>query len=526
MRHDLSVSIRPWRYLAGMVLSGCLMASAVLAEPLRASGVLMADRSGPVISRYIFGQFSEHLGRGIYEGVWVGPDSRIPNVRGIRSDVVGALKAIHVPVVRWPGGCFADEYNWRDGIGSRSKRPARKNNWWAGSPETNAFGTHEYFDFVEQIGADAYVSMNVGASTPTEMRQWVEYMTSDGEDTLAQERRRNGRDKPWPVKFIGIGNEYWGCGGKMTPQQYGRDFMRFTAFYHPQPGQAATRVAVGAKNGLTEWTDAVMDEALENMDALSVHYYTSPTGNVDVTKPATGFDAQDWADTFMQTLKMDEYIIAHSRVMDAHDPQKRVALFIDEWGTWYTVDPGTDPGHLYQQNSLRDALVAAVNFDIFIRHADRVRMANIAQTVNVLQSLILTRGPQMVLTPTYYAYQMYVPFQEATALPLRLAAPDIKVGTTWIPSLSGAAARATNGDYLVALSNLSPLDAVEMRLDLRDLQVQTLSAQILTAGEMDAHNDFGRADTVKPHPFDGARFENGYLVLTQPAKSLIVLTLK
>ncbi|WP_349322001.1 alpha-L-arabinofuranosidase C-terminal domain-containing protein [Asticcacaulis sp. MM231] len=522
MRHHVSLNFKLWSRLAGVVLSGCLLAGAAFAEPLRASGVIMPERPGPVISRYVFGQFSEHLGRGIYDGIWVGPNSRIPNVRGIRSDVVGALKAIRVPVVRWPGGCFADEYAWRDGIGPRAKRPARKNNWWAGSPETNAFGTHEYFDFVEQIGADAYVSMNVGASTPTEMRQWVEYMTSDGDDTLAQERRRNGRDKPWPLKFVGIGNEYWGCGGKMTPQQYGREFMRFTAFYHSQ----TMRVAVGAKNGLTEWTDAVMGEALEKMDAISVHYYTSPTGNVDVTKPATGFDTQDWADTFVQTMKMDDYITAHSRVMDAHDPQKRVALFIDEWGTWYTVETGTEPGHLYQQNSLRDGLVAAVNFDIFIRHSDRVRMANIAQTVNVLQSLILTRGSEMVLTPTYYAYQMYVPFQEATALPLRLAAPDIKVGSRWMPSLSGAAARGAKGEYLLALTNLSPQEAVETRLDLGGLKAQTLSAQILTASEMDAHNDFGRPASVTPQPFDGARLENGYVVLTQPAKSLIVLTLK
>ncbi|MGZ3305043.1 MAG: alpha-N-arabinofuranosidase, partial [Asticcacaulis sp.] len=405
-----------------------LAAPALEAKTLTATAVLKADQPGPVISRYIYGQFSEHLGRGIYDGVWVGPDSKIPNVRGIRSDIVQALKDIHTPVVRWPGGCFADEYHWRDGVGPAGSRPVRKNNWWAGSPETNAFGTHEFMDFVEQVGADPYISINIGSSNPTEMREWLEYMTSSDQDTLANERRKNGRDAPWKTPFLGFGNEAWGCGGNMTPEFYSNELRRFTGFYHRSDSNPAVRIASGANSFDYNWTDVVMKNAGGNVDALSLHYYTIPSGNWDHKGSAVNFSAQEWADTFAQTLKMDELITKHSEVMDKYDPKKRVGLFVDEWGTWYDVEPGTNPGHLYQQNTLRDGLLAAVNFNIFHHHADRVRLTAVAQTVNVLQSMILTKGDQLALTPTYYAYKLYVPFQDSTELPLDVTAPTFTQG--------------------------------------------------------------------------------------------------
>lgn len=515
-----------------LVLTGVLSLLALTlpaAAQERVSVTVDATKPGAKIDRRIFGQFAEHLGSGIYEGVWVGKDSAIPNTRGIRNDVVAALKAIKVPVVRWPGGCFADEYHWRRGIGP--ERKAMMNANWGGVIEPNTFGTDEFMDFASQVGAEAYISVNVGSGTVGEAAEWLEYMTSSAENGIGAERAKNGHPEPYKVPFVGLGNESWDCGGAMTPDFYVSQMKMYARFVRNyNKAQPMQRIAVGPNGGDTAYTEAVMKSYKGrswawDIEGLSLHYYTTG-GGFPLTQKSTGFGEKEYAVILQDTLKMDELIKTHSAIMDKYDPEKKVSLVVDEWGAWYVATPGTDPGFLKQQNTQRDAVLSALNLNIFARHADRVRMANIAQTVNVLQSLILTRGPQMVLTPTYYAYQMYVPFQEATALSLRLAAPDIKVGTTWMPSLSGAAARATNGDYLVALSNLSPQDAVEMRLDLRDLRVQTLSAHILTAGEMDAHNDFGRADTVKPHPFDGARLENGYLALTQPAKSLIVLTLK
>ena len=501
-------------------------APAVLAEApgkLTATATLHADQPGPVISRYIYSQFSEHLGRGIYDGVWVGPDSKIPNVRGIRTDIVNALKDIHTPVVRWPGGCFADEYHWRDGIGPRDQRPVRKNNWWAGSPETNAFGTHEFMDFVSQVGADPYISINVGSSNPTEMREWMEYMTSADQDTLANERRKNGRDAPWKTPFIGFGNEAWGCGGNMTPEYYSNELRKFSGFYHRSADNPTVRIASGANAGDTNWTDVVMKNAAGNIDALSLHYYTIPSGDWAHKGSATNFTAQDWANTFANTLKMDDLIAKHSAVMDKYDPQKRVGLFVDEWGTWYDVEPGTNPGHLYQENTLRDAVLAAVNFNIFHHHADRVRLTAVAQTVNVLQAMILTKGDQMVLTPTYYAYKLYVPFQDSTEIPLDVTAPTFTQGDKTLPAFNASAAKGKDGKTYIAIANMDPGDEVDLSIDLGTLKARSVSGQVLTAAKMDALNDFGKAPAVAPVAFKGARLSGGKLVLDVPAKSVVVV---
>jgi alpha-N-arabinofuranosidase len=499
----------------------------VAAGTITAEAVLHPDQAGAQISRYVYGQFSEHLGSGIYDGVWVGEGSPIPNTRGIRKDVVAALKAIKVPVIRWPGGCFADEYIWRDGIGPRDKRPLRKNNWWGGSPETNAFGSHEFFDFAEQIEADAYLAVNVGSATPTVMREWLEYLTSPGQDDLAKERRANGRDKPFKVPFVGIGNESWGCGGAMTPEYYSNEYRRFQEFFHKNADNPAIRVASGANASNTEWTDVVMKNVgIRRMDAISLHYYTLPKGSFAKKGAATRFSRQEWFDTMAQTLRMDEILQKHIAIMDKYDPERKVGLYVDEWGTWYDVEEGTNPSHLYQMNTLRDAVVAAANFNIFHKYAARVRMANIAQTVNVLQAMILTDGSKMLLTPTYYAFKMYVPFQDSVYLPLDVQSPLVTAGDKAIPSFNASAAKGKDGKVYIAIANLTADDDVRLAVDLGELKARKVAGEVLTAAAMDALNRMGAAEAVKPVPFSGAKLNGRKLNLDVPAKSVVVIGLE
>lgn len=503
------------------------------AETDTISGVLHPDQTGPVLSRYLQGQFAEHLGGDIYDGIWVGPDSKIPNLRGIRSDVAVALKAIKVPVVRWPGGCFADIYHWRDGIGPAAKRPVRKNDWWGGL-ESNAFGTHEYFDFVDQIGADSYVAINMATSTPSEMREWMDYITSSSKDSIADERRANGRQEPWKLGFVGIGNEAWGCGGAQTPEYFANEYRRFATFmhrngstFHMHNDNAALRVASGPNNDDTAWMDSVLKSAGPMMDAISLHYYTVFDGKWENRDKAaaTGFPADHWNHILYQASRMDSILRMHEAVMDKHDPQKRIGLYVDEWGTWYAPEPGTEPGYLYQQNTLRDALVAAMTLNIFHAHADRVKMANIAQAVNVLQAMILTDGAKMALTPTYHVFAMYTPFQDATALPLEVAAPLLKSGANSFPAFTASAARGKDGRVHVAVANADADRGYRLSLNLGDLRARKVSGQVLTATKTDAHNVPGQLEQVRPVRFDGAKLSGGALVLDIPAKSVIVVAL-
>ncbi len=496
-------------------------------------GRIRADTSGPIISRYIYGQFSEHLGRSIYDGVWVGENSPIPNTRGIRKDVVAALKAIKVPVVRWPGGCFADEYNWRDGLGPRAKRPVRKNNWWDGV-ESNAFGTHEFMDFAEQIGADPYLSVNVASSNPREMREWLEYLTSKGQDSLAQERRANGRDAPFKLPFIGIGNESWGCGGFMTPEYYANELRRFGTFvhkngmaFHDNADIEAVRVGSGANNFDTNWTDVVTKNAGPMIDAISLHYYTLHNGDWPTRNEsrATGFAPSEWNAILYQAMRMDDVLKAHEAVLDKNDPKKRIGLIVDEWGSWYAPERGTNPAHLYQQNTLRDAVLAAATLNIFHAHADRVRMANIAQTVNVLQAMLLTDGAKMAKTPSYYVFQMYLPFQDATLLPVDLQAPMLSDGKNSFLAFNLTAARGKDGKVYVSIANLDATKGQSIKLALGTIKAARVSGQVLTAQAMDAHNVPGQREAITPAAFAGARIANGTLVVTMPAKSVVVLQL-
>ncbi|WP_027072284.1 alpha-L-arabinofuranosidase C-terminal domain-containing protein [Luteimonas sp. J29] len=494
-------------------------------EPARATATLRADQPGETVSRYIFGQFAEHLGYGIYGGIWVGEDSKIPNTRGYRNDVVEALKKLKVPVVRWPGGCFADEYYWRDGIGPREKRRVKINTHWGGVEEPNSFGTHEFMDFAELLGTDAYVSGNTGSGSPREMAEWVEYMTYEKGSSLAEERRANGRDKPWKVPFFGIGNEMWGCGGNMTPEHAANLHRQFQTFVKVPAGQQITKVAAGANGDDYNWTEVMMKIAGKHMDALSVHYYTVP-GGWPPRQSSFEFDESAWILTLEGALKVDELLRRHIEVMDRYDPENKVALYLDEWGTWYAPYPGTNPGFLQQQNTLRDALVAAIHFDVMSRYAHRVKMANIAQMVNVLQAMILTDDAKMVLTPTYHVFEMYLPWQDATHLPLELKAPEYRHGGTRVPAVHGSAVRAQDGHVYVALSNLDAQRPASVSVAVAGVQATGVSGRVLTADAITAHNTFDAPDRVQPKAFDGARIEGGNLAVDLPARSIVVLKLQ
>jgi len=498
------------------------------ATPLPVAATLHADRPGAVVNRNIYGHFAEHLGRGIYEGIWVGPDSTIPNTRGIRNDVVAALKALKIPVLRWPGGCFADEYHWKDGIGPREKRPAMINTHWGGVVENNHFGTHEFMDLVELLGADAYVSGNVGSGTVQEMMEWVEYLTSDASSPMANLRRQNGRDKPWRVPYFAVGNENWGCGGTMRPEYYADLFRRYNTFIKNYDRAAPIyRVACGSNGGNLTWTDVLMGMAGRQMNGLSLHYYTLPTGNWSAKGSATTFGEDQWFSTLSRTLQMDDIITKHAAIMDKTDAAKRVGLVVDEWGTWYDVEPGTEPGFLYQQNTLRDALAAALNFHIFQRHADRVVMANIAQTVNVLQAMILTDKEKMLRTPTYWVFEMFKVHQGGTVLPVEMSSPDYVFGDRKIPALSASATRASDGKTIhVSLVNTDPRQKFALKVALAGTAPTSATGRVLTAQSMQAHNTFVAPDAVEPVALGGVTLAAGALELRVPAMAVVIVELR
>jgi alpha-L-arabinofuranosidase len=502
----------PWRNL----LSACTLAMAaagVIAAP-DASEVrltIQSEAAGPRIEPDVYGQFAEHLGAGIYGGLWVGPESKIPNTRGWRNDVVQALKQLEVPVVRWPGGCFADDYDWRDGIGDPAKRPARLNRWWGGA-ETNRVGTHEFMDMAEQLGAEVVIAGNIASMTPKSMSHWMEYMTGADKSALTDERRHNGRDKPWKVKYIGVGNESWGCGGNMRPE-YQSDLHNQYATFLPN---GPKRVASGDGQGNDHLIEVLMQRSINQMDALTLHYYTM-IGDWDKKGPALGFDADIWAKTIKSAKGVETRITAIKAIMDKYDADKRVGLYVDEWGTWFDTAPGASA--LYQQNTLRDAMVAAVSLNVFQRHTDRVRMTNIAQMVNVLQAMVLTDGDKMLLTPTYHVFDMYKPFKGATPLKIQVQSPSFKRGDTELASVEASVARTADGKVVLALTNLDPDRPARVSTGLK----AAVRGRILTAATMDAHNTFDQPKAIEPADFSAQPGPDG-LTLDLPAKSIVVVT--
>ncbi len=474
-----------------------------------------------VILPEIYGQFAEHLGACVYGGLWVGPESPIPNTDGYRNDVLQALRDLKVPVMRWPGGCFADEYHWRDGIGAPESRPTQVNNNWGGTIEDNSFGTHEFFNLCELIGCEPYLSGNVGSGSVEELAQWVEYITA-ADGPMARLRKENGREKPWKLKYLGVGNESWGCGGNFTPEYYADVYRRYQTYCRNFSGNKLYKIASGASDYDYKWTDVVMKKAHSHMNGISLHYYTV-SGWVGSKGAATVFTPDDYYWTMGKCLEIEPVIEKHISIMDKYDAKKRVGLLVDEWGTWWDVEPGTNPGHLYQQNTMRDAMVAALSLNVFQRHTDRVKMANIAQVANVLQSMVLTRGDQMVLTPTYYVFKMYIPHQGATPIPLDVVTTvkDVR-GDRKIDMLQATASRK-DGRITVSLANLDLDNDMEVDVPIEG-KARNLEGSIISAKSIDDYNDFGEPEKITLKPFAGAKVAKNAIKLTIPSKSIVTLT--
>jgi alpha-N-arabinofuranosidase len=489
--------------------------------------VVLADCGKQVISRHIYGHFAEHLGRCIYDGLWVGEDSSIPNTRGFRNDVVAALRKLNIPNLRWPGGCFADTYHWMDGIGPREKRPSIVNVHWGGVTENNHVGTHEFLNLCQQLSSptsvcEPYIAGNVGSGTVREMAEWIEYITMPGESPMAKLRRANGRQEPWSLTYWGVGNENWGCGGNMRPQYYA-DLYRHYASYcrHFTPGARLYKVACGYWE---DWNHVILQECHRFMDGLSVHYYTVP-GPWQKKGAATGFTLEEWQITLKKAADIEGFIVRTKGQMDRFDPQKRIGIFMDEWGTWFDVEPGTNPGFLYQQNTIRDALVAGLSLNIFHKHADRMHMANIAQTVNVLQAMALTEGAKMLLTPTYHVFEMMKGNQGATLLPSELDCGDYGEAPNTLPQLSASASRGTDGILRISLVNLHHADAADLSIDLHGARPREVRGRVLTGETMDAHNTFDHPDAIRPVAFNDAKPAGAGVQVTLPPRSVVVLEL-
>jgi alpha-L-arabinofuranosidase len=539
-----------------------LCVAATLAAPLSLHAqetlTIHTNQSSPKISRDVFGQFSEHLGEGIYGGVWVGKDSQIPNVRGIRSDVVQALREIHAPVVRWPGGCFADGYHWRDGIGPESQRRKRLNADWGGVIEPNTFGTHEYMDFIEQIGSEAYISVNLGSGTVQEAADWLEYMTTVKSTSLGLERVANGRAKPWRIKYIGYGNESWGCGGAFTPTAYVdklKQFSHFVINYNPEQANPSVpeflvklnpakpdfsaldpspngmrRIAVGPDGTNTEYTEGVMkawqsrQPFFWGIEGISLHSYTFGHG-FPMSSSSTQFGEDEYAGMLKETMAIDGLLAVNSAIMDKYDPAKKVALVVDEWGAWLRPVPGGNPVFLRQQNSMRDAILAAINLNIFARHADRVRMTNIAQMINVIQSMILTDGAKMVLTPTYFIYKMYVPFQDADFIPTSYRTGEYRAGDKTLPQIDAIAARSKDGKLWLSVINIDPKRSLDFPVKIDGASAKLAEGEVLTAAEVNSINTFEKPDAVLPVPYIAKASSNGLVMHLKP-KSVTVVQIR
>ncbi len=509
-----------------LLISSILAISSAISAQDKVTIDIHADQGKQIIYKEIYGQFAEHLGSCIYGGLWVGKNSPIPNINGYRKDVFEALKNLHVPVLRWPGGCFADEYHWMDGIGPRDKRPTMQNNNWGGTIENNSFGTNEFLNLCEMLGCEPYISGNVGSGTVEELAKWVEYMTSAGNTPMANLRRKNGRDKPWHVKFLGVGNESWGCGGNMRPEYYGDLFRRYSTYCRNYDGNNLYKIASGASDYDYNWTKTLMNQVGHHMDGISLHYYTV-TGWSGNKGSATKFNDNDFYWTVGKCLEIENVINKHCAIMDQTDPKKQIGLLVDEWGTWWDEEPGTVRGHLYQQNSLRDAFVAALTLNVFNRHTDRIRMANIAQVVNVLQSMILTNDKGLVLTPTYHVFEMYKGFQDATYLPLDIKCDSMDVrDNRRIPLISSSAAKEKDGNIIVSLANINLDKAEDLTINLQGTKVQNATGRILTSKEITDINDFDHPNVVEPKQFNNIKLRNNELKLKLPAKSIVVLELK
>ncbi len=509
-----------------LLVSGLLLVICMTAFAQTNTVIVNVDKELSTISRHIYGQFAEHLGRGIYEGVWVGEDSDIPNNEGFRTDVLEALRELEVPNVRWPGGCFADEYNWKDGIGPRGSRPKRVNTHWGMVIEDNNFGTYEFLRFVELIGSEPVIAMNVGSGSPREIAEWIEYLNFDGESTLADLRREHGREEPWGVRYVGIGNESWGCGGNMTVEYYADLYKQFATYAKNFGGHNLFRIASGFYNDQYHWTDKLMEEAAHLLEGISLHYYTIAGEGWHDKGPSTDFGEELYFSGVQRSMRLDEYVRGHALRMDKYDPEKRVVLAVDEWGIWTNPLPGTNPGFLEQQNSLRDALIAAISLDILNRHSDRVRMANIAQMVNVLQAMIRTEGARMIRTPTYHVYDLYKVHHDAVLLQTDLqSVSGYEFNGETIPSVSMTASKNEEGSVNITLTNLNPHRPQDVSIHFRGRDLRNAhSGRVLTADGVSAVNTYDRPDNVAIKHFTEFNLRNNVLTVTLPPMAVVAVT--
>ncbi len=487
--------------------------------------VVNADLGTVKINKNIYGHFAEHLGNDIYGGFWVGPDSRIPNTRGLRNDVLAAMKEINPPVIRWPGGCFADTYHWKDGIGPRNQRPSIVNTNWGGVTEDNSFGTHEFLDLCELLGAEPYICVNVGSGTVEEASQWVEYVNSDADSPMTKLRKKNGREQPWNVKYWAVGNESWGCGGNMDVEYYVDLFKRFATFMR---SGHLYRVASGGTDSDFNWTETLMRKMQNReqmMQGYSFHYYTF-AGGWNNKGSATQFGEKDWFATMSKTLQVRDVLEQQIGIMDRYDPESRIGLIADEWGNWFNVEPGTNPGFLFQQNTVRDAVTAALYLNIFNNDARRIQMANIAQTINVLQAMLFTKGDQLVKTPTFYVFKMYKVHQDATLLPIDVQCKDYTVGDESIPAITASASKDAEGRIHISMANLNPNQDIPLSIEVRGAgELGSHSGQIITAPTMNAYNDFGKPEEVNIQPFSGYSLDRDTLSVQLPSKSVVTIEL-
>jgi alpha-N-arabinofuranosidase len=481
------------------------------------------EDNAPIISKHIYGHFAEHLGRSIYDGFYVGDSSKIPNTNGIRLDIVKALKELKIPNLRWPGGCFADTYHWKDGIGPHTERPTIVNQWWGSNTEDNSFGTHDFLNMCELLETEPYVSGNVGSGTVQEFMDWVQYVNYEGVSPMSALRKKNGRDKAWSVKYWGIGNEAWGCGGNMTAEYYANEYRKYSTFISDWSNSGGLiRVASGANSADYTWTETLMKNIPSKLiESLALHHYA--VIDWSAKSGATTFTEDQYFATMSEALKMDEYITKHTAIMDKYDPDKKVGLVVDEWGGWYDEEKGSRYGFLYQQNSMRDAVLAGVTLNIFNNHADRVKMANLAQCVNVLQAVILTKEEKMILTPTYHIMNMYKVHQDARLIPLDFDTPNYELHGKSIPAISISASKNSDGVFYMSLVNIDSKNENKIEIDLNDFQNKNFSASILNSKNIQDHNTFDNPSKIKPKTFQNYKINKGVMTITIPAFSIIVI---
>ncbi|MBK5270697.1 MAG: alpha-N-arabinofuranosidase [Bacteroidia bacterium] len=490
--------------------------------------VLYADKGKDTINKNIYGQFAEHLGHCIYGGFYVGDNNtKIPNKNGIRLDVVDALKKLKIPVLRWPGGCFADTYHWKDGVGPKDKRPSMLNVWWGNVKEDNSFGTNEFLNMCEMLGAEPYLSGNVGSGTPQELSDWVKYTTHPNNSSpMTDFRMQNGRPNPWHVKYWGLGNEAWGCGGNMTPEHYADVYRQYATFMTDwNNSDKIFRIASGASDDDYNWTEVMMrDIPAKMIDAVGVHHYSV----IDWSRKgsATNFSEEEYFTTMQKAMQMEELVTKHSAIMDKYDPKKKIAMAVDEWGGWYDVEPGTNPAFLYQQNTMRDAMIAGTTLNTFNNHSDRVKMANVAQCINVLQAVILTNEEKLVLTPTYHVMEMYNVHQDALMLPLTVTCNDYKMGKEKLKAISASASKDKNGATHISLVNVDANNPQDVSIEINGANYKSITGRILTSDKMQNYNSFDNPDKIKPAAYNGAKLSGSTISLKIPAYSVIVLELK